>query len=164
MPIAEKTMTSSIPTQQFTSELLDLLTETFESVFGIYLDRGTSLLETLAGISAAQASVAVGGQCATIAAQVTHICFYLDVLDRFIQTGQNEPADWGEVWRSMSGVTPQEWTALQDRLRQAYQRTRATIQAYECWDQPHSLAGAMGIVAHTAYHLGEIRQATCTVK
>ena len=42
-------MADTIPAKIFTEELVALLTETFESVQGVYLDRGTSLLETLAG-------------------------------------------------------------------------------------------------------------------
>jgi hypothetical protein len=157
-------MSTTIPAEQFTRELMFLLSETFESVQGIYLDRGTSLLETLAGISAEEASIPVGGQCATIAAQVTHVCFYLDVLEAFIRTGQNTRVDWGEIWRTVREVTPEAWAALQDRLRQAYERVGKTIQACDHWDAEHSMGGAMGVIAHTAYHLGEIRQATCTVK
>jgi len=157
-------MTATISTTQFTGELLSLMTETFESVQGIYLDKGTSLTETLAGITAQEASIPVGNKCATIAAQVTHVCFYLDVLYRYIKTGQNEPVDWGEIWRTVSAVTPDEWSALQERLRQTYERTKETVQSYDRWDTENSLGGAMAIVAHTAYHLGEIRQATCTLK
>jgi len=157
-------MVATIATQTFVNELLFVLEEGFENVHGIYLDKGTSLLETLRGISADEASIPVGEKCATIAAQVTHICFYLDVVERFMKTGQNEQVDWGEVWRTVSGVTPDEWAALQDRLRQAYARLRQTVQAYATWEVEYALAGAMGLLAHTAYHLGEIRQATCTVK
>ena len=157
-------MAAAISSTQFTNELLFLLTETFESVHGIYLDKGTSLLETLAGITAAEASVPVGDQCASIAAQVTHVCFYLDVLDRYFKTGQNEQVDWGEIWRTVQEVTPEAWSALQERVRQAYERTRQSILAYDRWEIEHSLGGAIGIIVHTAYHLGEIRQATCTVK
>jgi hypothetical protein len=157
-------MTTTIPVNTFSDELLLLLSETFESVHGFYLDGGTSLLETLAGISAEEASISVGNQCATIAAQVAHICFYLDVLNRFIQTGENEKADWGEVWRSVRGVTPAEWAALQERLRQTYARTQASLKGYDRWDVEHSVGGAIALIAHTAYHLGEIRQATCIVK
>jgi hypothetical protein len=157
-------MPTTISTAHFTSELILLLTETFESVRGIYLDRGTSLTETLAGITAEEASIPVGGQCATIAAQVTHVCFYLDILFRYIKTGQNEPVNWGEIWRTVREVTPEEWNALQERVRQTYERTKEMIQSYDRWDTGGSLAGAMAIVAHTAYHLGEIRQATCTLK
>jgi hypothetical protein len=157
-------MTATISAMQFTGELLTLLTETFESVQGIYLDRGTSLMETLEGITAQEASIPVGNKCATIAAQVTHVCFYLDVLYRYIKTGQNEPVDWGEIWRTVREVTPEEWISLQERLRQAYERTKEMVQSYDRWDTENSLGGAMAIVAHTAYHLGEIRQATCTLK
>jgi hypothetical protein len=157
-------MTTTFASTQFTSELLVLLTETFEAVQGIYLDGGTSLLETLAGITAAEASIPVGGKCATIAAQVTHVCFYLDVLDHYMKTGENERVDWQQVWRTVREVTPEEWAALQARLQQAYLRTVAAVKAYERWDVPDSMGGAMGMLAHTAYHLGEIRQATCTVK
>jgi hypothetical protein len=157
-------MNATISVMQFTGELLTLLTETFESVQGIYLDRGTSLTETLAEITAQEASVPVGNKCATIAAQVTHVCFYLDVLYRYIKTGQNEPVDWGEIWGTVRAVTPDEWSALQERLRQTYERTKEMVQNYDRWDTENSLGGAMAIVAHTAYHLGEIRQATCTLK
>lgn len=57
-----------------------------------------------------------------------------------------------------------EWAALQDRMRQMYARTRQSVQAYESWVVQYALAGAMGIAAHTAYHLGEIRHAICMVK
>lgn len=157
-------MPSLIPSDVFASELLLVLSETFESVQGIYLDKGASLLETLAGITAEEASIPVGNKCATIAAQVTHVCFYLDVLDHYMKTGKNQDVDWGEVWRTVREVTPEAWTALQERLRQTYLRTREAVLAYDCWDVEYSLAGAVGMLAHTAYHLGEIRQATCSVQ
>jgi len=157
-------MSAQIPSQKINQAVLLLLEETFETVHGFYLDPDNSLLDTLAGISAAEASVPVGGKCATIAAQVTHVCFYLDALERFIRTGQNEKLDWGEVWRTVDAVTPTEWDALRERLRQTYQRIRGMMEAYDDWDAENSIGGAIGLVAHTAYHLGEIRQATCTVK
>ncbi len=156
-------MADTIPAKLFTEELVALLTETFESVQGIYLDGGTSLLETLAGITAEEASIPVGNKCATIAAQVAHVSFYLDVLDRYIKTGQNERLDWGEIWRTVRGVTPAEWDASRERLRQAYLRTMEMVKNYDFWETENSVGGALGILAHTAYHLGEIRQATCTV-
>ena len=157
-------MSQTIAAAQFTSELLFILDETFAKVQGVFLDRGTSLLETLAEISAEEASRPVGERCATIAAQVTLLCFYLDVLDRFLKTGQFEQVDWGEVWRTVREVSPEEWSSLQQRLGQAYQRARDSLLSYENWETEHSIGGAIGLVVHSAYHLGEIRQATCTVK
>jgi hypothetical protein len=75
-------MTTSIQTEHFTKAIYLLLEETFDNVRGIYLDKGTSMFETLAGISAEEATIPVGGKCATLAAQVKHVAFYLDVLDK----------------------------------------------------------------------------------
>ncbi|MEZ4664470.1 MAG: hypothetical protein R2911_43615 [Caldilineaceae bacterium] len=72
-------MSNQISTEHYTNVIGYALKETFESVHGVYLDKGTSLFETLADISAAEASIPVGGKCATIAAQVEHTRFYLDV-------------------------------------------------------------------------------------
>lgn len=157
-------MSASIPVEKFTTELLLVIKEAFESVEGIFLDKGTSLFETLAGITAEEASIPVGGKCATLAAQVAHVSFYLGVLDNYMTTGQDGGADWGEVWRTVKGVTPEEWAALQERLRQDYQRLCTAINNYPTWDVQYSIAGAIGVAAHTAYHLGEIRQALCTIR
>ncbi|MFZ5879496.1 MAG: hypothetical protein ACOY0R_09005, partial [Chloroflexota bacterium] len=76
-------MTELIPPETFRSVLLDLLDETFENHHGIYLDRDTGLFRTLETVSAQEASIPVGGKCATLAAQVAHVIFYLEVLERY---------------------------------------------------------------------------------
>jgi hypothetical protein len=60
---------------EFTIPLFDLLKETFEDPSGIYLDKRTSLHQTLEAVSAQQASIPVGGKCASLAAQVAHVTF-----------------------------------------------------------------------------------------
>jgi hypothetical protein len=147
----------------FTVNLHNLLEETFETHHGIYLDKGTSLLDTLKVVSAQEASIPVGGKCATLAAQVTHVIFYLDVLERYIVNYNTSPADWGAVWRTVSAVTDEEWAALRIKLEAAYRRVNKMLHDSESWTED-SIGGAMGIVVHTAYHLGEIRQALCTLK
>ncbi|MDQ3524712.1 MAG: hypothetical protein M3451_06625, partial [Chloroflexota bacterium] len=64
------TQTSTIALDDFRSGFLINWEETFTDVTGIFLDRGTSMFETLATISAEEASRPVGGGCANIAAQV----------------------------------------------------------------------------------------------
>jgi len=157
-------MTKTIETQRFTSELFDLLDETFLHVQGIYLDKDTSLFETLETISAAEASRPVSATCASVAAQVAHVNFYLEVLERFLRTNETVRADWGEIWRTTREVTPEEWSASKDRLRQSYQRVLETLRSIEDWNGENAIAGALAIVVHSAYHLGEIRQALCTIK
>jgi hypothetical protein len=157
-------MTGHIKNEHFTRALYMMLDETFENVHGYFLDRGTSMFETLATISAEEASVPVGGKCATLAAQVRHVAFYLDVLDRSVRTGQFEQVDWDRIWRETSAVSPEEWETIKSSLRESYDRTRALIDDTTEWPSEREIGGAIAMIAHTAYHLGEIRQALCTLK
>jgi hypothetical protein len=154
----------TIQADHFTKALLGLLDETFDSVKGYYLDRGTSLFETLADISAAEASIPVGGQCATLAAQVKHTAFYLDVLEKSIRERSFSRVDWEEIWRTVNSVTPDEWEVIKAELRASYNRILALIQETTDWPNEVQIGQAMGFIVHTAYHLGEIRQALCTIK
>lgn len=151
-------MTAHIDTARWTTELFAVLSETFERVDGIYLDRGTSLLETLATVSAAEASRPVASQCASIAAQVNHVCYYLDVILAYMRDQPPEHVDWAGSWQ-VSAVSSAEWEALRQRFHDTYQRVRTQFASINSWDGDEDISGALSIVVHTAYHLGEIRQA-----
>lgn len=155
---------TTIQSEHFTKALTLLLDETFSSVQGIYLDKGTSLFETLATVSAAEASIPVGGKCASLAAQVKHIIFYLDVVEKAARTGVFEENDWGEVWRTTEKVSAEEWQKIQTNLQAAYERIKQFIDEQTEWESEDKMAMAMAFAVHTAYHLGEIRQALCTLK
>jgi len=157
-------MSTQLQADAFTKALYMLLDETFDNVNGIYLDQGTSLFETLATISAAEASIPVGGNCATLAAQVKHIAFYLDVLEEAVRTQQFSRQDWGKIWRETSTVTPAEWETLQGSLRTSYNRIKTLIAETDEWPSEREIGGAIAMIAHTAYHLGEIRQALCCIR
>lgn len=157
-------MTDTINPQHFTDALRTLLDETFDHVQGYYLDRNTSLFETLAQITSAEASIPVGGKCATLAAQVKHVAFYLDVVDRSVRAPNTPKVDWGEIWRTVSRVNEEEWEAIKTELRTSYDRILRLIDEVPLWTDAGEIGGAIAIVAHTAYHLGEIRQALCTLK
>ena len=157
-------MTTQIQAAHFTSAIYSLLDETFDNVQGHYLDKGTSLFETLATISAAEASTPVGSRCATLAAQVKHVAFYLDVLEQVVRTQQFERQDWGKIWRETNAVTTEEWESLKSSLRQSYDRIKALISETPAWSSEEQIGGAMAALVHTAYHLGEIRQALCCLK
>jgi hypothetical protein len=157
-------MATQIQAEHFTQALYTLLDETFDNVHGFFLDKGTSMFETLANISAAEASVPVGGNCATLAAQVKHVAFYLDVLEHNVRTQQYERQDWGKIWRETSTITPEEWNALKSELRASYDRIKQLIADTQEWPSDWHIGGAIAAVVHTAYHLGEIRQALCSIK
>lgn len=157
-------MSTTIQPEHFTEALYTLLDETFDNVRGIFLDKDTSLFETLATISAEEASIPVGGKCATLAAQVKHVAFYLDVVEQSVRTQQNERQDWDKIWRETSAVTPEEWEAIKSALRESYGRIKALINDTTKWPDAYHIGGAIGTIVHTAYHLGEIRQALCMIK
>ena len=156
-------MNDQIQAGDFINALYILLDETFDDVKGIYLDQGTSLFETLAAVSAEEASIPVGGKCATLAAQVKHVAFYLDVVDQTVRDPSTPPVDWGEIWRTVGAVSPAEWEAIIAELRQSYDRIKTLIAETPAWPDDRTIGGAIGVVVHTAYHLGEIRQALCTL-
>ena len=148
-------MTGQIPVEVFRRGLLIILGEIFEQVHGYLLDPGTSLFETLAAISAEEASRQISAQSASLAAQVNHVRFYIDVLNQGVQPG-GQHIDWVSSWQ-VGPVTDEEWQALIERLRVSYQQARDFAESFEAWDE-RFVGGAFALVGHCAYHLGEIRQ------
>ncbi len=149
--------------QDFVNNLFQFMGETFEKPIGIYLDKDTSLFQTLETVSAQEASIPVGGKCASLAAQVAHVTFYIESFERYALQGDNSPRDWGYIWRTVEKVTPAEWDEYKSKLRDAYQRMDKLFHENKLWNEDN-IGGALSIVVHTAYHLGEIRQALCTLK
>jgi hypothetical protein len=146
----------------FTEAFLSLMEETFERGRAGYLNQGTSIFETLATISAAEASRPVSADCATIAAHVAHMTIALD-FSLHLFRGEHLQVDWGEIWRTVRDVTDEEWRASQEQMRETYvalcdQVKNTSLQNAE------DLVAVMEVLAHNAYHLGEIRHALCTIK
>lgn len=156
-------METMIKAEDFLTNMFALLDEVFENHHGVFLDKNTSLFPTLETVTAAEASIPVGGKCATLAAQVAHVIFYLEVLERYVVHHDTSSVDWGEVWRTVKEVTPAEWDEYRQKLRDTYGRIETMLRSNEVWNDD-SIGGAMAIIVHTAYHLGEIRQALCTLK
>ena len=160
----ETEMSAQIPAKRFKKALFRCLDETFSNVQGIYLDKGTTLFETLEGVSAEEASRALSSNSATIAAQVEHIRFYLDVLDEYLRTGEEKTNNWREIWETVREVTPEQWEDIKRRLKQSHERAMATLNSFEKWDGRYDITGGLSILVHTAYHLGGIRQALGAIR
>ena len=157
-------MSNTIPVEVLTSNLFELFDETFEKVGGRYLGRGTSLFETLATISAEEASKPVSADCGSLAAQVEHVRFYLEVAEHYLMGKPDRDWDWEEIWRTVERVTPEEWDVSKNRLKETYQRVRDLLKSFDTWEGNDRAGHALNMLVHTAYHLGEIRQALCTLQ
>lgn len=153
-------MPKQIDISEVASGFRFLLTETFERVQGAYLDKGTSLFETLADISAAQASQPMGN-CATIAAHVAHTHYYLRVLEDRMFSRDLSYVNWDQIWAEVSAVDEAEWAAMIADLRSDYERVKGHLDSADQWEGITELSSMLGIIAHSAYHLGEIRQMMC---
>ena len=90
-------------------------------------DRG--LLRSLDGLTAEAASRPAVAGGASIAAHVDHVCYGLDLMNRW-SDGESDPwsgADWKASWRRTT-VTDSEWTALRERLRDTARRWGKALQ------------------------------------
>ncbi|MFZ1701702.1 MAG: hypothetical protein WBO10_12595 [Pyrinomonadaceae bacterium] len=148
---------NSIARKQFVEAAAYLLRETFEgSPEGqpsAYLDRGVGIFITLNDLSAEAASKDVHGT--TVAAHTEHAKFYLDRLCEYIN-GRKESVNWEDSWL-IESVNGAEWDALRASARNSYEKALRCLAQDRVWSEMQ-VGMAMGLIAHSAYHLGAIRQ------
>jgi len=116
------------------------------------------LLRQLNTIDASAASKRPMPGKTTIAAHVDHVHFGLSILSRWA-AGEANPwagADWNASWQRTT-VTEDQWRTLRDRLRHEAEKWRKVVATRTSWDDMGA-AAALFTAAHTAYHLGAIRQ------
>jgi hypothetical protein len=123
------------------------------------LNRGDpGLLRSLDALPAEAASKPSAPGAASIAAHVDHVCYGLDLMNRW-SDGEADPwsgADWTASWRRTT-VTESEWAALRERLRLSTGRWHTSLQTSRKMSALE-LNGVIASIAHLAYHLGAIRQ------
>jgi hypothetical protein len=146
----------------FQNALVKLLVEIFEGppASECYLlnpgDPG--LLRQLESTSAAAASTRSMPGKTTIASHADHVHFGLTLLNRWA-AGEPNPfagADWNASWQRTS-VSEEQWRSLVAKLRAEYEKWRNAVTSRTAWEDI-SAAGSLASAAHTAYHLGAIRQ------
>ena len=155
----------SEPTQVFVDGWLFVLREAFE---GGRLGEGTAfldgtsadgavnngLLATLDALTPQQASNAnVSGL--SVAAHAAHIAYYLEVSLRQAQ-GDFSPVDWPGSFEPRE-IDVAGWAATRQRIQRAYEELVRFARSYTSWTV-EATGGMAAILAHTAYHLGAIRQ------
>ncbi|MGC2238819.1 MAG: hypothetical protein WA584_21870 [Pyrinomonadaceae bacterium] len=150
-------MNTDITKDAFLKSILYLFRETFEGSpegqGSAYLDRGIGIFNTLDNLSAEDVSREVNET--TIAAQTEHAKFYLDRLCEFMN-GRTERVNWEQSWL-IETVSVEEWDALREGARKSYEGVLRCFADLEDWSEDN-VGMAMGMLAHTAYHLGAIRQ------
>jgi hypothetical protein len=157
-------MTEQQVVDRFPKEILEFLGETFERVRGIYLDKGTSLFETLDAVTAEEASGRASDSSASVAAHVKHMSYYLRVLQQSIRGEPLGKLDWRKIWEEEQSVDEESWRAIVAELREEHANVVRLLSDSATWEKEDALGGSMAIVVHTAYHLGAIRQALTVIR
>jgi hypothetical protein len=143
----------------YAGNLFRLLAESFEGPAAdgasAYLDRGAGLFQTLDSIPADVASGSLSPGASTIAGHAVHLGYYVRVLREFI-LGREPALDWPGSWRT-SRVDAGEWDGIRQDLRREYGELMDTLRGLPGWSDD-AIGDSMAILAHTAYHLGAIRQ------
>ena len=139
-------------------QVLGVLSEAFEGPrdsWSYFTDTGTDggMFGTLEKLDAEGASRILGRT--SIAAHVNHVIFSLHASARWIE-GDRTRHKWDESW-SVSAVDAESWERTRERLRAAYKDIRGAVEIYAMQNE-EAMAGAVGALAHAAYHLGAIRQ------
>jgi len=116
---------------------------------------GTGVFGTIAELNAAQASQQAGPNNTTIAGHVHHLRSTL-ALSRQALRGDSTSRDRSLSW-SLSTVDDAAWFDLRAELRRAYESLLVAVSTQTTWGED-AVGVAFGAIAHTAYHLGAIRQ------
>ncbi len=149
---------AAVGMREMLQQVLGVLTEAFEGPqdsWSYFTDTGRDggLFGTLERLDAPAASRRLGRT--SIAAHVNHVIFGLNASVRWIE-GDRRTHSLAESW-GVSSVDEREWARARERLRSAYGDLRRSIELYAA-ESEKAMAGAVGALAHVAYHLGAIRQ------
>ncbi|MGO9410835.1 MAG: hypothetical protein ACLQCB_08785 [Spirochaetia bacterium] len=144
--------------REMVEQVLGVLSEAFEGpreTWSYFTDTGSDggMFGTLEKLDAEEASRILGRT--SIAAHVNHVIFGLLASARWIE-GNRTTRKWDESW-SVSAVDAASWERTKERLRAAYKDIRRAVEIY-AMESEEAMAGAVGALAHAAYHLGAIRQ------
>ncbi len=159
-------MSNTIETDRVVQAMLALLREGYEggetSWFISHNVPDASILACLENLTADQASAAPPHGGRTIAAHAEHLRWALAFANTFFR-GEQPDFDWSKSW-TVARVDDQQWRSLLAELRREYETLAHAIEQRADWSDDAMLRGTMAQVAHSAYHLGAIRQLMRWVK
>lgn len=150
----------------FRQAMLHLVDELFQGTQeseGLMLNPGDpGMIGQLDSVSAKLASTRDVPGLTTIAAHVDHVLYGLTLLNRWA-AGEPNPwaeADWSQSWQRGS-VNEVQWQDLRVRFQQAVAEWYGHLSRRRDWDE-QAASWAIASIAHSAYHLGAIRQILAT--
>jgi hypothetical protein len=115
-------------------------------------------VETLKPLSAQTAAKQPGPGRKPIVSHANHVLYGIELANRALRGEKEvyERADWSATWKTET-VSEDQWQDLVNRLEQQSNLLIEQVSQPRNWDEI-TLTGAFSIAAHTAYHLGAVRQ------
>ena len=83
-------------------------------------------------------------------------------MDERLNFNPNATLDWSVSWTRTS-VSDEEWDELRAAISDRGKRISEFVANFEGWDANY-LAGALSLLAHCSYHLGQIREALGVIR
>jgi hypothetical protein len=116
------------------------------------------LIETLKTLSAAAASKLPRPGGKPICSHANHVLYGLELMDRALHGDPKafENTDWDAAWKLVS-VNEVQWEDLLIRLDRTGRSVLEAAPKVPVWNEI-MLTGCFASAAHTAYHLGALRQ------
>ncbi|SDN28838.1 hypothetical protein SAMN04488137_3937 [Fictibacillus solisalsi] len=114
----------------------------------------SGILAALSRLSAEQVSLSIHGT--NLAAHADHVRYQMWGTIEFLKTGKMPEMDWKQSWM-IASVDEDRWKEIQKELRDEYTRLVQTLDSALHWDETNA-DEALGCIAHSAYHLGAIKQ------
>lgn len=143
-----------------------MIKETFEGppvpVKGTWfttVEPNSGIFGVLEALSCDQASMSVYGT--TLAAHTDHVRYHMWGTNEILKKGEQPEMDWGKSW-DIHSVDEQQWNRIHEGLRNEY---LSLLEAIDSIERNELLANeVLSSLAHSAYHLGAIRQMLKVVK
>jgi hypothetical protein len=151
----------TLPQTTALGSVLELLAEAFEGprdpniTWFVSNQPGSGVFGTLDGMTPQEASRAPGAGRRSAAAHASHLAFSLHHAAAQLR-GEHPVVNWAQSW-AVSSVDERGWSGLRTSLRAEYEALRGQLAAESALN-PEALTAALAVVAHSAYHLGALRQ------
>ncbi|WP_096186656.1 hypothetical protein [Evansella halocellulosilytica] len=122
------------------------------------VDPDAGLFGTLRALTAQRVSEPQKMSKAPIVSHVYHTCYYLKVMNSQF-TNKPMKYDDDDSWNVIE-VNEEQWHEILEEFKREYDTFIEKIEVEEEWGE-EKVQSALATLAHSAYHLGSLRQMVC---
>lgn len=140
------------------THIVKAINEAYDGTGGVYLDSGTNLLAELTALTGAQASTVLPGAGNSVANQIRHLLTTVRMHEPQFNGGTYPDLDWGADWAEIH-LNDNEWQELVASFAATREQLIGWVTSPTVEENDDYVGAAVMVVAHHAYHVGQIRHA-----